>query len=380
LIWASVNNRDAGGNLGWATPPGTENNSVIGDEQSLIAVNHSAYDPKSPNPNLLVPGGFDYVTFIHELGHAIGLAHPHDDGGGSLLAPGVTKPFDDYGKFDLNQGVFSMMSYNDGWRTGPQGGSGKATYGYEIGPMAFDIAALQIMYGANMSYHAGDDVYALPTANVAGTGYLCLWDAGGSDSIVGGDKGNTIDLREASLETAKGGGGWVSYGKGIHGGFTIANGVVIENATGGTGIDLLRGNDSANLLNGEAGADRLFGLDGDDTLQGGAGSDSLSGGLGADTFAFLLLSDSLVGKDRDAILEFLRGTDRIDVSAIDAITGGADDAFVLDTDGILSVGEIRQSVVGSKLILQFNTEGDDTPEMSLEVNGTVKLVAGDFVL
>lgn len=380
IIWASVSKGDADGNLGWANPPGTENNSALGDEQSLIISNHAAYDPTSPNPNLLVPGGFDYITFIHELGHAIGLAHPHDNGGGSLIAPGVSKPYDDYGKFDLNQGIYSMMSYNDGWKTGPDGGSYKATYGYEIGPMAFDIAALQIMYGANMSYKTGNDVYTLPTANGAGTGYLCLWDAGGSDSIVGGDNGNIIDLREASLETAKGGGGWISYGEGIHGGFTIANGVVIENATGGNGVDLLRGNGSANLLSGEAGADRLFGLDGDDTLQGGGGRDLLNGGLGADTFAFLLLSDSVAGENRDAILDFVRGTDRIDVSAIDAIAGGADDAFVLDTDSTFAVGEIRQSVVGSKLILQFNTEGDETPEMSIEVNGTVNLTTGDFIL
>jgi serralysin len=380
IIWASVNNRDADGALGWANPPGTEFNSSLGEAQSLIISNHSSYRPTSPNANLLVPGGYDYITFIHELGHAVGLAHPHDRGGGSLIAPGVSSATGDYGTAGLNQGVFSMMSYNDGWKTGPTGAPGKPIFGYEIGPMAFDIAALQILYGANMSYHAGDDDYTLPTANVAGTGYLCLWDAGGEDEIIGGDRGNLIDLRAATLETARGGGGWVSYGKGIHGGFTIANGVVIENATGGAGVDLLRGNISDNVLTGAGGADRLSGLAGADTLIGGSGRDLMTGGLDADTFLYALLTDSGIGASRDQILDFARGVDKIDVSAIDAIDGGADDAFVLDTDGIFAAGEIRQVVSRSTVVLQFNTDADSAAEMTIAVNGAMLLGAGDFVL
>lgn len=389
IIWASVSDSDADGNLGWANPPGTENNSALGDEQSLIVSNHDAYDPTSPNPNLLVPGGFDYITFIHELGHALGLAHPHDTGGGSLIAPGVTASFDSFGDFDLNQGVYTMMSYNDGWKTGPLGASPASTYGFEIGPMAFDIAALQIMYGANMSYHTGDDVYTLPTANVAGTGYLCLWDAGGEDQIVGGNFGNVIDLRAATLQTEEGGGGWISNASGIHGGFTIANGVLIENATGGAGADTLKGNSGGNVLNGAGGVDKLLGLGdndslngggGKDRLTGGSGEDQLDGGGGKDIFAFLTLSDSAADLTYDHILDFLRGTDRIDVSAIDARAGGSDDKFKLDKGGAFSVGEIHQSVVGSTRILTFNTEGDAVPEMTIEINGTGKLDAGDFIL
>ena len=37
-----------------------------------------------------------------------------------------------------------------------------------------------------------------------------------------------IDLRAATLQYEYGGGGWVSYAYGIHGGYTIANNVVIE--------------------------------------------------------------------------------------------------------------------------------------------------------
>ena len=65
--------------------------------------------------------------------------------------------------------------------------------------------------------------------------------------------------------TQVGGGGFVSYAYGIYGGFTIANGVVIENATSGGGNDTLVGNAAANVLNGGAGADRMTGGAGKDT-------------------------------------------------------------------------------------------------------------------
>ena len=42
---------------------------------------------------------------------------------------------------------------------------------------------------------------------------------------------------------------------GIFGGLTIANGVVIENASGGSGNDTIRGNSADNVLVGNAGDD-----------------------------------------------------------------------------------------------------------------------------
>ena len=59
---------------------------------------------------------------------------------------GVSSPFDSLGTFDLNQGVYSVMSYNDGWQLNPDGLPTDALSGYEGTMMAFDIALLQQKY------------------------------------------------------------------------------------------------------------------------------------------------------------------------------------------------------------------------------------------
>ncbi|MFC4175334.1 M10 family metallopeptidase C-terminal domain-containing protein [Microvirga sp. GCM10011540] len=93
------------------------------------------------------------------------------------------------------------------------------------------------------------------------------------------------------------------------GGYTIAKGVVIENAYGGRGDDRLVGNGAANLLAGNGGADRLIGHAGDDILKGRAGNDVLTGGSGADVFVFDSKPNSRT--NRDKITDFAPGTDRI---------------------------------------------------------------------
>lgn len=224
----------------------------------------------------LVQGGFGFVTVIHEVGHGLGLAHPHDGGGTSGVLNGV---FDSAstGQFDLNQGIYTTMSYIDGWDLSPYGTSGTVRYGWQGTPMALDIAVLQGKYGANTTHNNGNDTYTIQTANAAGTFWQSIWDTGGIDTIsYAGDADARIDLREATLQYEEGGGGFLSYADGLYGGFTIANGVDIENITAGGGDDLLIGNALANVISAGAGDDLVIGGAGGDTLDGGTGNDTLS--------------------------------------------------------------------------------------------------------
>lgn len=232
----------------------------------------------------LLQGGQGFSLLLHELGHALGLVHPHADTAKDEAFPGVSNA-QDLGDNNLNQSVWTVMSYISGWDQEPIPDSAtNAAYGDAGTPMAFDIAAIQAIYGANMSYRTGDDTYVLPTQNDSGTFWNCLWDAGGTDTLsnAAGKLDCIIDLKEAPL-TGEHAGGYVSHAPGIAGGYTIAQGALIENAVGGAGDDSLIGNAGDNRLTGGVGADTLEGGAGNDFLDGGAGADALDGGSGIDT-------------------------------------------------------------------------------------------------
>jgi serralysin len=275
--------------------------------------------------------------------------------------------------------------------------------------MALDIAALQFMYGANTSHRTGPDTYELPGANGVGAFYSCIWDAGGVDKIVGSDQGSTIDLRAATLLDAVGGGGFISFARGIHGGFTIANGVVIENALGGEAADRITGNQAGNglkglagndlidagpgddrvlggtgsdKLKGEAGEDAILGGKGGDTLTGGAQGDTLVGGEGVDRFDFNSTRDSPNGEDRDWIVDFEHRADKIDLRDIDAIAGGADSPFdFIGRSGFTAAGQARAVQSGADALVLLNTSGAAGAEAEIVLPNfaATKLMDGDFL-
>jgi serralysin len=211
-------------------------------------------------------GGDGLNTIIHEIGHGLGLAHPHDGGSqpDATTFPGVVDG--NFGQYGLNQSVFSVMSYNSGLDGTPY----TLAYGTQGGLGAFDIAALQVLYGVNKETNKEENTYVLPNQNAVGTGWFCIWDGGGDDMISGRNATGsiTIDLRAATLNNNDpNAGGYLS---------------VIENAEGGDFDDALIGNEAANRLQGYKGADLIAGWGGEDILDAGEGDDTLEGGAGAD--------------------------------------------------------------------------------------------------
>jgi Ca2+-binding RTX toxin-like protein len=340
-------------------------------------------------PEGLAPGGVFFGTLIHELGHGHGMAHPHDNGGRSSIMRGVeeVEPLVyTMGDFNLNQGVFTMMSYNDGWTASPYGQPRNDQHHGFIGSlMAFDIAVIQDKYGVNEEWATGNDSYRLPDENVTAqfdenwnitreaTSFKSIWDAGGTDEIVyGGARDTVIDLRPATLKYEEGGGGRISHAWGIHGGFTIANAVTIENARSGSGADTLIGNDAANRLDGGAGTDTIQGGAGDDTIIGGLGRDLMSGGVGADTYVYASLADSAVGQHRDVITDFNPAEDKINLDALGA------KSFIGSKWFTGEAGQVNYFAGSGVTVVRIDADGDRSVDMEIELSGLMDLTGSNF--
>ncbi len=305
---------------------------TFGTQQGIAAFNVDSGGWQNFQQSLL-QGGFAFAVILHEFGHGHGLSHPHDTGGGSEIMLGVTGPFDSLGIYDLNQGVYTVMSYNDAWQTHPDGPSPFTVAGIDNGWSgtlgAFDIAALQRRYGVLNPYATGNTIYQLRDTNDVGTFYQTIWDTGGIDVIqYDGVRDARIDLLAATIDYTPTGGGVVSFVDDIWGGFTIAQGVVIENATGGGGNDALLGNAASNVLRGNAGDDVLLGREGGDMLNGGAGFD-IASYIDADTGVTASLRDARTNTG-DAAGDRYIGVEGLQGSRFNDVLTGGDGANRLD--------------------------------------------------
>ncbi len=210
-------------------------------------------------------------TFIHEIGHALGLGHAGPYNGSATYGVDNTYANDTW--------QLTVMSYMD------ESNFGGASYRFTMTPMMADILAIQNLYGAPTT-RTGDTVYGF--GSTAGSMYdfstystapaLTIFDSGGTDTLnaSGYSQNQVINLTPGSFSNIGG----------LVGNIGIYTTAVIENAVGGSGADTITGNSVANVLTGGAGADTLAGLAGDDTLIGGVGNDTIDGGLGNDTAVF----------------------------------------------------------------------------------------------
>ena len=198
-----------------------------------------------------VTGDGDVTVLYHEIFHTLGIEHPGDH---------PTIPFPE-GK---NSREYTVMAgeFNN---TLPTVHIDGVNYVVASTPMVYDIAAIQYLYGANMTHNSGDTTYSFDPD----TPFIeAIWDAGGKDTLDFSNfsKSNTISLVDGEYSTI---GFDAKTNEDVDWSMTdnlgIAFNAIIENAIGGSGADTITGNSSRN------------------NIEGGAGNDTIDGGAGIDT-------------------------------------------------------------------------------------------------
>lgn len=259
-------------------------------------------------------GSYSHFVLLHEIGHAVGLAHPGDYN----ATPGVSITYANDAQFIEDSHQYTVMSYFDESNTTTSVG------GYPDTFLLFDLLAIQQQYGADMGFHAGDTVYGFNATygdaydfTVNTNPLLCIWDGSGTDTIdlSGYAMGQVLSLRAGEFSDV---GGYLQN-------FSIAIGAVIEDAVGGSGNDHITGNGVRNSLSGGEGSDTIFGAAGNDFLYGNQGNDTLFGGSG---------NDRIKGGGDQDILDGGKGNDTLDGGqGDDSIWGREDNDSIKGSDG-----------------------------------------------
>ncbi|MEZ5776226.1 MAG: M10 family metallopeptidase C-terminal domain-containing protein [Hyphomicrobiaceae bacterium] len=166
----------------------------------------------------------------------------------------------------------------------------------------------------------------------------------------------------------------------------------------------INGTSGANTLYGTSGMNGFYALGGNDVIYAGGGNDLIDGGMGRDTMYgqsgrdyFDYDSRYETGNSastRDKIMDFKHGTDKIDLSGMDASTyWGGNQAFnFIGTSsfhsGLLfgTGGEIRyqkfnySGTANDKTVIYGDVDTDGSSEFQIELKGLVTLSASDFIL
>ena len=128
----------------------------------------------------------------------------------------------------------------------------------------------------------------------------------------------------------------------------------------------------------------IIGNSANNTINGGAGRDTLTGNAGSDTFLFSALSDSGVGGAlRDVITDFLSGTDRIDLSALDANAAAlGNQAFTMINTAAFGgvAGQLRYGFSAGTTIIEGDVDGNGIADFQVQLTGTHSFVPADILL
>jgi Ca2+-binding RTX toxin-like protein len=272
--------------------------------------------------------GYTFQTYIHEIGHALGLGHAGDYNGAATF--GVDNHY-------ANESwQATVMSYFDQ----DENTNVNASFAYTTTPMMADIIAVQNLYGSAVTARPGDTVYGANSNLTDYLGDLFGWLAGedaASPLFLNGtpvaftifDSDGT-DLIDLSFDTQD---QCVDLGPetysdvlGLIGNMGIARNTIIENFEAGRGDDHVTGNGADNRIAGNEGNDTIDGAGGNDTIEGGDGADSLNGGSGDDALTGGGGNDSIEGRSGDDDINGNRGDDDLSgLAGNDTVLGALGD-------------------------------------------------------
>jgi serralysin len=290
-------------------------------------------------------GDFLYATFLHELGHALGLKHPFE--GGATLPT----------EFDTTR--YTVMSYTDfadsSLRWFELQGSQLIASSFTLQPstpMLLDIIAIQGIYGASTSEALGNDTYTIDQDDAF---MATLVDNGGVDTLnlASHTRASRIDLTPGTYSSialnpiATQIAFWQAAFPNFSPSF-IADFINRPNTY--TWTDNLATSPQTMIENvvAGAGADTVIGNTANNSIAGNAGSDSVAGGAGADTIS---------GGRAGTAGNYLRGDD-----GDDSLTGDADFDDIngnMGNDTVMTGGGLDFCVGGKDNDLLFGGGGDD---------------------
>ncbi|HYJ82069.1 MAG TPA: calcium-binding protein, partial [Allosphingosinicella sp.] len=327
---------------------------------SLLAGDNTAFGESGTNR-------YDYSITIHDSNFAAGLQVRIN---GAALLAGEDFVFNGSAETDAKFVVY--------------GGKGVDTLTGGLGNDIFFFAEERFATGDTVNGGAGYDGMFLRgnyTIDFNAPGYTGLFT-----NI------ENLTLTSATDERyARGGGTEFDYN------LTLSNAIVKPGETLTVSGTLLMASETM-ILDASQEADgflRIFGGKADDILKGGAnadlihgnlGADGLTGNGGADTFLYNATAES-TAVSADMILDFAAGTDKIDLTKIDANTlADGNQAFswigasAFSGSGAASAGQLRAYQDGNNWVVEGDTNGDGVADLVIQliVNGG-PLAQGDFL-